>query len=192
MSTTARLFFSLLCLSFFATVSSALADYYTYTDGNGVINMTNRIDAVPKKYRSSMKVVKEEPKKLSPDRQLEQPEPARDEAASAAAPAPAPQSTFEALCDRFVWLRPLSYLAGILALFLVVLKITSVIPSPLVSRLIYVVFALGVFGFLYQAYLGNVMQQTRKAMDDAKSIVEKSKTRQESMRPEEGDTAGRK
>lgn len=192
MSTTIRLFLSLLCLSFFVTVSTALADYYTYTDGKGVITMTNRIDAVPKKYRSSMKVVKEEPKKLSPDRQPEQAAPARDEGSSAAAPAPAPQSTYGALCDRFVWLRPLSYLAGILALFLAVVKITSLISSALISRLIYLVFSLAVFGFLYQAYLGNVMQQTRKAMDDAKSIVEKSKTRQDSLRPEEGESAVKK
>lgn len=193
MSKIFRLFICLLYLSLFAAVSSAFADYYKYTDGNGVINMTNRLDAVPKKYRSSMKVVKEEAKPVSANRQVEQTEPSREEAASSVAPASAaaPQSTFSALCDRFVWLRPLTYVAGIFALLLVVIKITSLIKSPLISRLIYVAFSLGVFGFLYQTYMGNVMQQSRRAIDDARSIVEKSKAR-ESVHQEEGGATGQK
>ena len=50
----------LACILTIAPLHTARADYYTYTDRNGVVCMTNRADKVPAKYRSGMKVIREE------------------------------------------------------------------------------------------------------------------------------------
>lgn len=180
----------LLCLfspADFAMVPEALADYYKYTDSQGMISITNKLDSVPAKYRSTMKVVREEPKKdAGAGKGAQQPEryepivveATAPEQADAAVPAQAPVGKFAELSARFVWFKPLAYLTGFLALFVAIVKVTSLVPSPLLSKMIYLGFFLGVFVFVYQAYVAHVVESSLKIKENAASMMKKSTVRE--------------
>jgi pyruvate/2-oxoglutarate dehydrogenase complex dihydrolipoamide acyltransferase (E2) component len=158
---------------------AAHAELYKYTDAHGVVNMTNNVKAVPTKYRSTMQVVHEE-KKEQPAQQAQQSEEAATEAA-APAPAPAPASTFATLSERYVWFKPLLFVAAALVGFLCLIKATSLIPSRLVGRLVLVAFAAGVFAFLYKEYSESLLEKTRKLKGETAAIASKSAARQQSL-----------
>ena len=182
-------FVMLVCLFAFncALPSSLLADYYKYTDGHGVVNISNDLKSVPAKYRSTMKVVREEPKKEQVQRPAVQAE-AESEAVAAgreqtkvAAPESQPeepQGRFSELASRFPWLKPLAYLAGIVALFVVMAKLTSKLSSPHLSKVIYISFFMGVMVFLYKNYVEHVVASTAKVKDAAVSMMKKSSNRE--------------
>jgi hypothetical protein len=181
----------ILCLATFATVPGALAEYYKYTDKRGVTSITNKLDAVPAKYRSAMKVIrddfltKNDPGAQKQVLQSEPEETATPKQAIAPAPAAAPAGKFAELSARFVWFKPLVYLGGFLSLFVVVIKLTTVIPSPLLSKLIYLAFFLGVFTFIYQAYAEHVVGSSRNIKEKAASIIKKSTAREEAVTSEQ-------
>lgn len=179
----------LLCLfvsADFAMVPEALADYYKYTDSQGMISITNKLDSVPAKYRSTMKVVREEPKKAAgAGKEAQQPERYEPEVVEATAseqaaalPAQAPAGKFAELSARFVWFKPLAYLAGFIALFVAIVKVTSLLPSPLLSKMIYLGFFLGVFVFVYQAYVAHVVESSLKIKENAAAMMKKSTVRE--------------
>jgi len=184
--------FCLLCLASFATAPAALADYYKYTDSRGGISITNNLDSVPAKYRSTMKVVRESPQKdAGAGNQLQQPQPEPEAAApeqtGAAAPAEAPTGKFAELSARFPWFKPLVYVGIFLATFVVMIKVTALLPSPLLAKVIYLAFFLGVFVFLYKAYVAHVVESTAKIKEKA-AIMMKNSTVRELPQPE-GDAA---
>ena len=167
------------------SVPAVLADYYKYTDTSGAVNMTNKLDAVPHKYRSRVKVIKDEElsKKDQGARKLQQPEPAREESgvseeAAAPAPAPAPQGKIAELSARYVWFKPLLYLAAVLAAFLAVMKVASLVPSAQLSKLIYLSFFIGVFVFLYKAYVEQVVADSLAVKEKAVNMMKKSSVRE--------------
>lgn len=164
-----------------APVSPAFADYYQYTDSKGVVSMTNKLSAVPPQYRSSMKVIHED----APPKTQKQPEGGSEEAAVSNQPAAAPASRFEELAARFPWFKPLVYLGVVTALFLAITKVTALLPSRLLAKVIYLAFSLGVFAFIYTTYLGRVSQTTQKLKDDALATVKKSQERQQALPPGE-------
>ena len=178
----------MLCLSLLlhsALVGEALADYYKYTDGRGVVNITNKLESVPAKYRSNMKVVREAPKpEPAAGIQAQQAQP---EAAPAAAAeqesvqpaAQAPAGKFAELSARFPWFRPLVYLAVIVLLTAVVFKVSSLLPSPLLSKAICIAFFLGVFVFLYKAYVTHMVESTVKIKENATNMMKKSMVREQ-------------
>jgi hypothetical protein len=151
-------------------VPTARADFYKYTDSSGAACITNDSNAVPPKYRATMKVVREEIlEKKDPGARKQVPQQAppasRDNSASgieqSPAPAAEPASRTESLTGRFPWLKPLVIIAGIGVLFLIVSKVASLLSSPQLSRLIYLGFFLGVsiFGFkLYAESMANSYQ----------------------------------
>jgi len=164
-----------------ASVSAANADFYRYTDANGTVNITNSLNAVPQKYRAHVKVVKED-KPSSQDKGAAGVESATqaEPAAQAAIPEPArePKGGFAGLCERFPWLRPLAYLAGILAAFLVVMRVASAVSSAHLSKLIYLSFFLGVFVLLYKAYVDHVVADTLAVKEKAVTMMKKSVVRE--------------
>lgn len=170
--------FCLLCLGSFLAVSDALADYYKYTDSHGVVSITNKLESVPAKYRSTMKVIKEDaPAKKEPGAQRQEEAVAPEQAPqpSAEAPAPGTYGKFEELSGRFPWFKPLIYLAVIVALFTAVTKITTLISSRLLSKVIYIVFSLSVFLFLFKTYSAHVVESSQKLKQDAVSAVKKTR-----------------
>jgi hypothetical protein len=132
-------------------VCAASADYYTYRDGRGVVNMTNNLESVPKKFRATMKVVKEDsPPPVTRTAPATTAPEAREQAVEPAAAQPA--GPFARLAEGRPWLKPLMVVGGLLALFLLVVWVTSHLSSPQLARVIYLAFFLGVFTFAYAAY----------------------------------------
>lgn len=183
-----RMLITLLCLllsAMFAPVPDAFADYYKYTDSRGVVNMTNKLESVPVKYRSTMKVVREEaPRKDPAAGQPQQPasapaEIAASEQAPAAASEQASDGKFAQLSARFVWFKPLVYAAAVLALFIAITKVTSLLPSPQLAKAIYLAFFLGVFVFLYKSYATHVVESSLKIKEKAVSMMKKSNVREQ-------------
>lgn len=162
-----------------------LADYYKYTDGHGVVNISNNLGSVPAKYRTKMKVVREEPKKeqlqaaevQAPGAQAEAAASGREQA-SVAASESKPESRVAEIFSRFPWLKPLAYIAGIVALFVVIVNLTSKLSSPHLSKVIYLSFFLGVMVFLYKNYVEHVVASTTKVKDAAISMMKKSSNRE--------------
>lgn len=158
------------------------ADYYKYTDNRGTVNITNKLESVPARYRSTMKVVREEKKKApAAEQQSTDAEPQAVPALEQQAvpePEQKPDSAFSRLCGRFVWLKPLLYVMGGLALFVVVIKVVSMLASPMLSKVIYISFFLGVFVFLYKAYADYVVSSSAKIKENAMTIMKKSSNRE--------------
>jgi len=147
------------------TEQPARADFYKYTDNSGAVCMTNDRNAVPKEYRSTMKVVREDsPAKQEaaplPDmgrksRSVPVPEPA-------AAPEPSPDSTSASqsrwrLPARLSPSTPLAYLGACVVIFFIVRKVVQQVSSAHLSRLIYLCFFLGIFVFGYKCYAEHIV-----------------------------------
>jgi len=163
-----------------AALSSACADYYQYTGSGGTVTITNKLDAVPKKYRATMKVTREtdskkqEPQVPSASVQEETVTPQT----AAPAPAAAPEGRFAQLSARFVWFKPLVLVALVLAVFVALTKVTALIPSPLLAKLIYLGFFAGVFVFLYKAYTEHVVRSSLEVKEKAVTVFKKSMARE--------------
>jgi hypothetical protein len=137
-----------------------------------------------------MKVIGEDPKKDSglqkqvPQSQAEPDQTTTPNEPAAAAPARLSDGRFAQLSARFVWFKPLVYLGAALALFIAIIKVTSMLTSPLLSKLIYFSFSLALFFFLYKAYVGHLAESTQKLKDGAASVVKQSAARQERLEDE--------
>jgi len=172
---------------------SARADFYKYRDGSGAVCITNDPNTIPPKYRASMKVVRDEAleKKETDTRKLaprKTPPVARENAAAGLEQAPAaePPSRFASLAARFPWFKPLVIVAAIGALFLLVVKITTLLPSPLLARLIYLAFFLGVSVFGYKMYAESMLNSYQTIRTKVLAMFTKANERQA---PETGDKA---
>jgi cation transport ATPase len=172
------------CLT--GSASLALADYYKYTDASGGVHITNKLEGVPSKYRSHMKVITDDAlvKRDPGAGKQQQPAPAQEESSSSKAeePAPvsaaAPQGTFAELSARYVWFKPLVYLAGFLVGLLAVIKLASVVPSGQLSKLIYLSFFMAVMVFLYKAYVEHVVTDSLAVKEKAVNMMKKSVVRE--------------
>lgn len=162
----------------------ALADYYKYMDSGGVLNITNKLDTVPRKYRSSVKVIPDENlSKHDLGARKQQLEPAPEEnglvkETAAPEPASAPQGKLAQLSARFIWFKPLLYLSAILAAFLVVIKIASLVPPGPLSKLIYLSYFFGVGVFLYQASIEHVVADSLAVKEKAVNMMKKANQRE--------------
>ena len=67
-----------------------------------------------------------------------------------------PAGRFAQLAASRPWLKPLLVLGGLLALFLLVVRIASHLSSPQLARVIYLAFFLGVFTFAYTSYASHL------------------------------------
>jgi len=175
----------LLILLTLVFVPAAQADYYKYTDASGIVTISNTADSVPQKYRSRMKVIREETlsRKDPGARKAQQAAPAQEEntaPAEAAAPlaATAPQGKIAELSARYVWFTPLLYVIGLCVAFLLVIKIAALVPSPQLSKLIYLSFFLGVFVFLYRTYVTHVVEDSLAVKEKAINMMKKSVVRE--------------
>jgi hypothetical protein len=179
----------LLCLfglSLLVQVPGAFADYYKYTDSHGAVTMTNKLDSVPAKYRAGMKVIPEEKAGVQKQQKL-QPEPEQAVAAQpalATTPAAAPAGKFDELSQRYVWFKPLVYLGVILAIFLALVKLTTLVSSPLLAKLIYLAFFIGVSVFIFKKNVEHVAESSHEIKEKATSIVNKAAEREKAALPD--------
>lgn len=182
------LLFSFIAICALTRTPVAFANLYTYTDSSGVVNMTNDLKSVPKKYRASMKVEREAPKPKQVEQPVQSYEPAASET-TAAPPAQAPAGKFAELSARFSWFKPLVYLFGIFAALLLVIKVTSQLSSPHLSKVIYLSFFLGVSVFLYKSYVTHVVESSLKIKEQTVEMMKKSSQRELPAVTDEGDPA---
>ena len=171
----------------------ARADYYSYTDANGTPVITNRLEAVPRKYRAGMRVVKEDkpaaarngsrPVTTSPGAMPPGPGPAVRAEPVIAPESPAPvrpsqASRVEEYAQRFPWLKPLGIVAGLLAGFVAVARIASHLSSPQFARVLYLGFFLGVFVFAYKSYAESLVERYFTVKARIVSLFRKANARQ--------------
>ena len=143
---------------------AARADYYKYTDKTGAVCITNTPDSVPPKYRSSMKVIREETldrkdraNRIESQRQAPAaPESAPPEEAQKQDTPAEPVSVVGRLKARSPWLLPALLAGAVIVLFLIVRKLSEIMPSPLLARLIALSFFVGVFLFTYKLYAEHI------------------------------------
>ncbi|MBJ6726910.1 DUF4124 domain-containing protein [Geomesophilobacter sediminis] len=156
--------------------STAFADLYQYTDRNGVVTVTDKLDSVPKKYRATMKVTREEPKaapQLPTASSVEMG--AAQEAAPSAAP---PKATADA--GRRGWVTPVLVLVGLAAGFFIVLRLTRNLVSAQLAKVIYLVFFLGVSVFLYKSYAEHLVEGTLGMKQKVLGMFKKANARESS------------
>jgi hypothetical protein len=171
----------------------ARANYYKYTDKSGAVCITNNRDAVPPKYRASMKVIREE-SLAGKDQGVHQegmpggagpPEAAPQSLEQKnVAPTEEPTSTYGRLAARFPWFKPLLFIALALIAFILVTKLSSVLPSPLLARVIYLAFFLGLFVFAYKSYADHVTESYFTIKNTVLAMFEKANRRE---MPEPGE-----
>lgn len=171
-------------------VSLVRAEYYKYTDSNGVVHITNNLSSVPQKDQSRVKVITDEglsrkdhgaPKRQA-KMQQESDAPQGDAVQEAAAvPVPAPEGKLAQLSAVHAWFKPLLFIAGTLGGFLVVIKVASAVPSAQLSKLIYLSFFIGVFVLLYKGYIDHVVADTIAVKQKAINIMKKSNVREISL-----------
>jgi Domain of unknown function (DUF4124) len=174
---------------------SAHANYYKYTDKTGAVCFTNNPDSVPKKYRATMKVIRKETLERkdrasrigTPGRETATPAPGVAEVQKQTAPAPAaPTSTFGQLSARFPWLKAVFITGAILCAFLVVRKLSDLLPSALLGRLILIAFFLGVFVFVYKSYAEHLSKSYSDVKTKILAMFENANKR-EAPEPESGE-----
>jgi len=165
---------------------AACADYYKYTDGRGVVCITNSLGTVPPKYRATMKVIREETlakkdkgavKEASREASV-LPEGAPQAAAPNNALSGEPTSFMGRMFARFPWSRPLCVVFAILMAFFLVRKLSSQVSSALLGRVIYLAFFLGIFVFAYKAYADHVTNSYFSIKNKILVMFEKSNRRE--------------
>ncbi|MCM0081845.1 DUF4124 domain-containing protein [Geomonas sp. Red32] len=161
--------------------ATSFADLYKYTDARGVVVITDKLESVPARFRSSVKVIRDA--KPAP---AAEPAAAVDQGAQpAAAPAAetANEGKFAELCSRFPWLKPILWIAAIAAAFVCLTQIVSLLPSPLLGRALYIAFTLGVLLLLYKFVAGSMAENSKALVNDATSLVKKVNERQQERAP---------
>ena len=159
----------------------ALADYYKYTDDGGTVCMTNKLSNVPAKYRQRMKVVREATLSAK-DTKPKEPEGAPPQAVpviqqepveTLAPPAGAPAGSFP-------WRKLMIFVAGSVAGLYAVTKAAGSLTSPLLGRVIYLLFFFGIFLFAYKSYADSLVTNYFSIKDKVLDMFKKSNVRQTS------------
>ena len=178
----------------------AHADFYKYTDKNGSVCISNTLDTVPKQYRATMQIVRDETleKKDPGVRRPSSPAAASDQSAQPQRALPAlpssgsqtsesrqnelqpntspPAATGAPAGQR--WRLPLMYGGAIVVIFLVARKVMSSTSSPQLSRVIYLAFFLGVFTLGFKLYADNVVNGYFTAKTRIMAMFEKANRRE--------------
>lgn len=173
-------------------VRNAHADYYKYTDKDGTPCISNDLNSVPKQYRAGMKIIREDPPvKKEPAasqqhyRPAPSPSPATGSTISPTKEEPAaPQSAYGKYSDRLPWLTPVLLVAASVILFIAVGKLAELMPSPMLAKVIYLTFFLGVFVFAYKAYAEHLLTSYTSIRSKVMTMFEKSSRRELPLKDE--------
>ena len=168
---------------FIFLVSSARADYFKYTDSKGTVCITNSLENVPPRYRKSMKVIKDD----APAKDKGTPQSAGQESSTEvlSQPLPAPPETKDdRFFARFPWVKPVMAIIGVVVAFFLVGRLASILPSPHLTRIVYLAFFAGVFVFAYKAYANYMVSSYFTIKNKVLTMFKKSNERQA---PEAGE-----
>lgn len=157
----------------------ALADMYKYVDDSGAVCITNSLASVPKKFRSSMTVVKEEsaaPKKLLPEVEKRTSDPlpqARIESRPAEAERVVPP-----VDNRPKYLRTALIIGGIIAAYFLLGRLCGSLGAPRVGTLLFVLLMLVGGVYLYGLYVKELRAVFASLRKDATNIKANVETRE--------------
>lgn len=170
-------------LSIVLSVASAHADFYKYTDSSGAVCITDKKDSIPARYRAKAVVIKEEALEKRDAGKTG----ARPERQDAIVPSPSAQEYAVApdrdagedgLLGRYPWAKPLLVIGGLTMAFVLVLKVSAAMPSPLLGRLILLSFFLAVFVLGFKLY-GDYMSESYFSIKGRMTgMIEKSSRRE--------------
>lgn len=161
-------------------VDRAGADMYKYVDDSGAVYITNSLASVPKRFRASMTVVKEEqaaPQKLLPAVQKRSSDPL-PQAQSDSQPvvqaeaAPAPD-------NRQKYLRSALIVGGIIAAYFLLGRLGGALGSPRVGTLLFLLLLLVGGVYLYGLYVRELHGVFGKLRKDAVNIKKNVETREQ-------------
>lgn len=136
-----------------AVAAPASADYYKYTDDGGTVCITNKLANVPAKYRKRMKVVREA-SLAAKDTKQKVTEAAPLQAAPAVQQEPAETAAPQegGSTGSFPWRNLVIFVAASVAGLYAVTRAAGSLASPLLARVIYLLFFFGIFLFAYKSY----------------------------------------
>ena len=161
------------------------ADYYRYTDSRGAVCITDSVDAVPPRYRATMKVIRDETL-AKRDKGWRPPVSPGTEAQPGSPPASREQSA-PGPEDTPVWPRPLYPLSVVkpaatffvvIVAFSLVKKIAGYIPSAALGRLIILIFFLAVSVAGFKAYGEHMSASYFSIKDRMQALFEKANRRE--------------
>ena len=160
-----------------AVAMPALADYYRYTDDGGTVCMTNKLSNVPAKHRQRMKVVREATLSAK-DTKPKEPEAAPPQAVQVIQQEPV--ETPAPPAGSFPWRKLVVFVAASVAGLYAVTRAAGSLTSPLLGRVIYLLFFFGIFLFAYKSYADSLVTNYFSIKDKVLDMFKKSNVRQTS------------
>lgn len=167
-------------------LSQAAADIYKYTDDSGSVCMTNTLNSVPKKYRSSMTVIKEESpaqKTLLPQVQKRNSDPL-PYVAPQAQQAVEQEVKSDPVQNRQKYVRTGLIVAGIIAGYFLLTRLMGTLGFPRIGTLLFLALALVGGVYLYGLYIKEMKEvfgTLRKDAHNIKKNVESRESKTEQM-----------
>ncbi len=169
------------------------ATYYKYRDGRGEVCITNKLESVPIKYRSTVKVINDEEltrkdwgarKQANTAPPVAEESPARKPGGDTAS-----ESPFGRLAANYPWVKLLAIVCGAVAGFLIVAKLVSHLPSPQLARLVCLVYFFSIFLFVYKTYADHLVDGYFTIKKKVVTMFRKANER-EGLKPDEKPADG--
>lgn len=162
----------------------ALADYYRYRDDGGTLNFTDDPKSVPAKYRQRLERVKESPAPAPVAE--ESPAPMLTEAA--VVPAPPPPTLREKLVAAWhasPWLPLAAFAVAAVAGFFLLGRLLASLQSAQLTRLIYLVFFLGIGVLGFKLYADYMNQGLKTLKGKTETLMQRANRREAPATPAE-------
>jgi hypothetical protein len=154
---------------------------YKYRDESGTVCMTNSLESVPKKYRRSMTVIKEDTgtgDKLLAPVPAAQSDPQRG-APAPAAMTPAAQPAVPASGMRHIYLKAGLTVAGLVVAFLLLNRLGEGLGFRRAAMALFVTISLLAGVFLYRSYIREVSATFTGLKENARNIKKNVETREQ-------------
>lgn len=173
----------LLLICLISLAAPAFADYYRYRDDSGTLNFTDDPKNVPAKYRKQAERVKEAP---VPPPAAEEPPPALPE--PAVVPAPPPPTLQEKLIAAWhesPWLPLAAFAVAAVVGFFLLGRLLCHLQSAQLTRLIYLVFFLGIGVLGFKLYADYMNQGLKTLKGKTETLMQRANRREAPAAPAE-------
>lgn len=171
----------LVCSLLFVT-SVAYADMYKYVDDTGSVVITNSIESVPKKYRTSMKVIKEEiplsQQKLLPEVQKRKTDPTPSTQSVQTQRELQKESQGITADSREKYINTGFVLAAIIVGYFIMTRLTGSLGFPRMGMIAFLLLVLTGGVYLYNLYIKEMSATFSKLRKDALGMKMNVETRE--------------
>ena len=176
------LFKAVLLSTLLGIVSPVGADMYKYVDDAGSVTITNNIDSVPKKYRASMKVVKEETplsqQKLLPEIQKRKIDPTPSFQTAQPQSQLQKESSETTADKREQYINTGLVIAGLIAGYFILIRLTGSLGFPGTGMVAFVLLVLTSGAYLYKLYIQEMSATFTNLHKDAIGMKKNVETRE--------------